>query len=324
MNRDLIVARVDKARTALAEAKDAKDAKRVKDAGHAAKTYAKRQKLGHEVIDYAHAIIVDAEALMGEFIIANPPMHGNGTNQYAKQPKCQTGILARSLSDLGVTPKESSAVQFVARIAKYEPAKFEAYRNNQTTISKVRREVKKAEVTKKVAELPSDRFRVLYADPPWSYGNSGVINEDNYGHVHRHYPSMTIGELCAMDVKSIADDNAVMFMWVTSPLLDECWPVIRAWGFQYKTSFVWDKVKHNFGHYNSVRHEFLLICTRGSCTPDVNKLFDSVVSEEKSGKHSEKPEVFREMIDTIYPHGKRIELFARKKTKGWEVYGNEA
>ena len=134
---------------------------------------------------------------------------------------------------------------------------------------------------------------------------------------------MTIDELCHMDIKGIVEDDAVLFLWVTSPLLGECWPVIRAWGFQYKTSFVWDKVKHNFGHYNSVRHELLLVCTRGSCTPDVNKLFDSVISEEKTDKHSEKPETFREIIDTIYPHGKRIELFARKKAKGWETYGNE-
>jgi N6-adenosine-specific RNA methylase IME4 len=134
---------------------------------------------------------------------------------------------------------------------------------------------------------------------------------------------MTIAELCAMDIKSIVEPNAVLFLWVTSPLLDECWPVIKAWGFEYKTSFVWDKVKHNFGHYNSVRHEFLLICTRGSCTPDSKELIDSVVEVERDNNHSGKPERFREIIDQLYSHGKRIELFARKKTKGWEVYGNE-
>ena len=134
---------------------------------------------------------------------------------------------------------------------------------------------------------------------------------------------MTIAELCAMDIKGIAGDDAVLFLWVTSPLLDECWPIIKAWGFNYKTSFVWDKVKHNFGHYNSVRHELLLVCTRGSCTPDAKELIDSVVEVERSKAHSGKPERFREIIDQLYPHGKRIELFARKNTKGWEAYGNE-
>ena len=77
------------------------------------------------------------------------------------------------------------------------------------------------------------------------------------------------------------------------------------------------------GHYNSVRHEFLLVCTRGSCVPDENKMFDSVQVIEKTKKHSEKPEEFRKIIDTLYPHGKRIELFARKKVKGWETWGAE-
>ena len=55
---------------------------------------------------------------------------------------------------------------------------------------------------------------------------------------------MSIDELCAMgpDIKAACDDDAVLFMWVTSPLLEECFPVIKAWGFKYKTSFVWDKV----------------------------------------------------------------------------------
>lgn len=175
--------------------------------------------------------------------------------------------------------------------------------------------------------LPTNNYRVWYADPPWHYGNSGAIGDtDNYGHAERHYPSMTIEELCAMGVsiKERATDDAVLFMWVTSPLLEECFPVIRAWGFQYKTSFVWDKVGHNYGHYNSVRHEFLLVCTRGSCTPDEKTLFDSVVSIEKSRKHSEKPEEFRRIIDTLYTQGNRIELFARTPADGWDAWGNEA
>ena len=92
--------------------------------------------------------------------------------------------------------------------------------------------MKREEAQSKLAKLPSDKFRVIYADPPWNYGNSGIISDsDNYGPAERHYPAMTIAELCALDVKSIAGADAVLFLWVTSPLLDECWPVIKAWGF---------------------------------------------------------------------------------------------
>jgi N6-adenosine-specific RNA methylase IME4 len=217
-----------------------------------------------------------------------------------------------------------SVVIEAAVILESDPSAARAILQGEKTISQVKREIKKAEVTERLATFPTDKYRVLYADPPWSYGNSGIIAQtDNYGRAERHYPSMTIAELCALDVKACVENDAVLFLWVTSPLLDECWPVIKAWGFEYKTSFVWDKVKHNFGHYNSVRHEVLLVCTRGSCTPDVTQLYDSVQTIERSDTHSEKPAQFREMIDTLYPHGKRLELFARTTVPGWDVWGNE-
>ena len=199
------------------------------------------------------------------------------------------------------------------------PDLFEQVKVGEKTIPQAKREMVKRERAE-TPPIPSDKYRMLYADPPWKYGNKGL---DDYGHAERHYPTMSISELCALPIKDLAEDSAVLFLWVTSPLLEECFPVIKAWGFSYKTSFVWDKVKHNFGHYNSVRHELLLVCTRGSCTPDVNKLFDSVQSIERSNEHSEKPEEFRAIIDTLYTHGKRIELFARRQVDGWDTWGNE-
>ena len=195
------------------------------------------------------------------------------------------------------------------------------------SISQAKREIvkRKRQNAPPLPEPESGKYRVLYADPPWKYNDSGVINDDNYGRAQRHYTTMSIQELCDLSsqIKDISESNAVLFMWCTSPFLEDVFTVINAWGFKYKTSFVWDKVKHNFGHYNSVRHEMLLVCTRGSCTPDNLKLFDSVQSIERTEKHSEKPHEFRDIIDTLYTHGKRIELFAREKHDNWDVWGNE-
>lgn len=172
----------------------------------------------------------------------------------------------------------------------------------------------------RVAPLPASHYRVIYADPAWNYGNSGL---DNYGHAERHYRTMSIEDICALDVASIADENAVLFLWATSPLLDDALKVIRAWGFIYKTSFVWNKLKHNFGYYNSVRHEFLLIATRGTCLPDEKTLHPSVIEIERA-EHSRKPVYFRELIDSLYTYGKRVELFAREQPSGeWDAWGNE-
>jgi N6-adenosine-specific RNA methylase IME4 len=167
--------------------------------------------------------------------------------------------------------------------------------------------------------LPDGKYRVILADPPWQYGNTST---DNMGEQRDHYRTMTIDELCDMPVENMADDNAVLFLWVTSPILEDAFRVIHAWGFEYKASFVWDKVKHVMGHYNSVRHEFLLVCTRGACQPDERRLFDSVVTEERT-EHSRKPETFRTIIDTIYPYGNRVELFSRTTAEGWDTHGNE-
>ncbi|MHA1370523.1 MAG: MT-A70 family methyltransferase [Promethearchaeota archaeon] len=176
--------------------------------------------------------------------------------------------------------------------------------------------------------IPKNVYRIIYADPPWKYteqGLTGVSDSyhrgDEYGNIPKHYKPMTIKELCNMKMPK-TEDNAVLFLWVTWPFLEKSFKVIEAWGFKYKTGIVWDKIKHNFGYYVSVRSELLLICTKGSCTPDVKVLHDNVVSIERT-KHSEKPERFREIIDEIYPKGNRIELFARKKVKNWDAWGLE-
>lgn len=174
--------------------------------------------------------------------------------------------------------------------------------------------------------IPPGKYRVIYADPPWEYGDTmGGFSRNMPGYdvsAEMHYPSKTIDELCDMPIKNLADINSVLFLWVTVPLIQEAFEIVEAWGFEYKTHFVWDKVKHNFGHYSSVRHELLFVCTRGSCLPDIPQLYDSVVSIERTD-HSCKPEQFREMIDTLYPTGARIELFARKNVDGWKAWGNE-
>lgn len=138
-----------------------------------------------------------------------------------------------------------------------------------------------------------------------------------------HYNTMSLEDIKDLSVKELAEDNAVLFMWATAPLLEEAFEVVNAWGFKYKTNIIWNKVKPNLGNYTSVRHEHLIIATKGSCTPDNTQRFNSVQTIERTGRHSEKPEEFRNIIETLYTYGNKIELFSRKKVEGWEAYGNE-
>ena len=200
------------------------------------------------------------------------------------------------------------------------PEDLEELRSGEKSINEKYTKIKKEQrqETLKTTEFPSGKYRVIYADPPWDYGK-GVQEENG---AEEHYPVMSLDALCDMPIQQITDDNAVLFIWATCPMLIKALEVIEAWGFTYKSMFIWDKIKHNMGYYNSVRHELLLICTKGSCTPDEAKLFDSVQSIERK-RHSEKPEEFRQIIETLYKYGNKIELFARKETEGWNVYGNE-
>jgi len=167
--------------------------------------------------------------------------------------------------------------------------------------------------------IPDGKYNVIYADPPWKYD----FGFDIYGAADRHYHTMSIEELCNLPIPELTEDNAVLFLWVTSPKLFDAQRIIKAWGFDYKTSFVWDKVKHVMGHYNSVRHEFLLVCVKGSFPKQSNTLHDSVIEIERSDEHSEKPDYFRQLIEEMYPKSKKIELFARQIAEGWDAWGNE-
>jgi N6-adenosine-specific RNA methylase IME4 len=168
----------------------------------------------------------------------------------------------------------------------------------------------------------TEKFRVIYADPAWSYNDKQET--PMLGGASKHYNTMSVSEICSLPVKDISEKDAILFLWVTSPLLEDAFTVIKSWGFKYKTSFVWDKIKHNMGHYNSVRHEFLLIATKGSCVPDNKKLYDSVQSIERNDNHSEKPIEFLDIIDDLYLYGNKLEMFCRNiKKQNWYGWGNE-
>lgn len=219
--------------------------------------------------------------------------------------------------------EEKAPEEVKAQLRTGEVSINQAYQEIKKDEKKIEIEKRREEIRESLVlhelKATEKKYRIIYADPPWKYGNAMpeyVTEPQDY------YSLMSTEDICAMPVKDITEQNAVLFMWTTSPHLPEALDVVKSWGFTYKTTFIWDKIKHNMGHYNSVRHEILLVCTKGACTPDVKKLFDSVQSIERT-EHSKKPEQFREIIETLYTFGNRIELFARTAPNGWDVFGNQ-
>lgn len=163
-------------------------------------------------------------------------------------------------------------------------------------------------------------FPVILADPPWRYEH--LISESRV--IENHYPTMSLEDICKMRVEDIATEDAILFMWTTSPKVAESVQVIGCWGFKYQTCLVWVKPSIGPGYYARQRHELLLVATRGNMpTPSEGSRHDSVVEAPRS-KHSEKPEVFYEIIERMYPDLPKVELFCRSPRDGWVVWGNQS
>ena len=170
------------------------------------------------------------------------------------------------------------------------------------------------------AARASGLYTVILADPPWRYDYA----QSDSRAVENQYPTMDLGGICALPFGSLIADDAILFIWATSPKLAESMQVVEAWGFTYRTCAVWVKDKIGMGYYFRQRHELLLIATRGDIkAPAPADRPDSVI-EAPRGQHSAKPEIVHAVINRMYPGHRKIELFARRPVAGWDVWGNES
>jgi N6-adenosine-specific RNA methylase IME4 len=156
----------------------------------------------------------------------------------------------------------------------------------------------------------------IYADPPWAYDN-----QSTRAATKNHYRTMTVEQLCALPVARIAADDGHLHLWTTNGFLFEAPKIFAAWGFEFKSTFVWVKPKLGIGNYWRNAHEILLTGVRG----DAKRFNDhSLISwlECQRGPHSEKPEQIRSFIERASP-GPRLEMFGRKAVDGWYVWGDQ-
>lgn len=172
----------------------------------------------------------------------------------------------------------------------------------------------------------SERYQIIYADPPWHYRDRAEAGRRGAGH---KYPLLSDRDVAALPVREICAADAMLFLWVTWPKLHEVLPVIDAWGFSYRTvAFVWVKrtrisgaLAWGMGSWTRANTEPCLLATRGR----PKRLSASVhqVVEAPLARHSEKPAVVRERIVQLAGDLSRIELFARQDVPGWDVWGND-
>ena len=171
------------------------------------------------------------------------------------------------------------------------------------------------------------KYNIIYADPPWHY--TGWRKGPRS--VERHYPTLKVDKIIDMKdtIKSISDENCILFLWVTFPCLIEGLKVMKEWGFKYKTcGFTW--VKRNkiadtwffgLGAWTRANAELCLLGTKGKIPRVSNKV--SQVVDTHIEEHSKKPAIVRDRIIELVGDLPRIELFARQTVEGWDCWGNE-
>jgi len=161
--------------------------------------------------------------------------------------------------------------------------------------------------------FPKAKYKTILADPPWKYGQGWGMGAGCY------YDLMDIKDICNLPVNDIADDNSHLYLWCPNGVLPQGLKVIKSWGFKFKTIITWVKSRSIIGYYFKGQTEHLLFGVKGKLPPRDRK--QVTIIRGKVRNHSRKPDEQYPLIEKVSPLP-RIELFARYRRKGWDVWSN--
>ncbi|MEG1818085.1 MT-A70 family methyltransferase [Pseudomonas sp.] len=178
---------------------------------------------------------------------------------------------------------------------------------------------------------PPRKYRVIYADPAWQFGNRNTGGTMKSA-AEAKYTVTSLADMAAMPVEQLADEHCLLVMWWVGAMPQEAINLCKAWGFRLvnMNGFVWRKLTKTgipfFGMGFSTRagSESALIGVRGKLGELIDDHSVRAVIEAKVGRHSQKPHEFREAIEKLCGDVHRVELFAREAAAGWDCWGNQA
>jgi N6-adenosine-specific RNA methylase IME4 len=209
---------------------------------------------------------------------------------------------------------EQTKEEWATWCASNDPVDIKELQGKRTELEERESKIREAQSQTEANALPN----LILSDPPWRYDFAETDNRQ----IENQYPSATVEEICNMAPKTQPD--AVLFLWATVAKLTEAFEVMNAWGFEYKTSAVWDKEKIGMGYWFRGQHELLLVGTKGKFSPPEQECRVSSVFREARGKHSAKPSCVYEWIEKAFPAAVKLEMFCRNPRAGWQVQGNES
>ena len=168
---------------------------------------------------------------------------------------------------------------------------------------------------------PSGWYGTIYADPPWE--GRWSLNGGPW-HGGAPYPTMSLGEVLSLPVRTLSMPHASLWLWVPNSLLEVAYGVVRAWGFRPSRLVTWDKIVPSLGSGIRAQSEQLVVGLKGKETIPTTpgeRLWTTIVRERRRA-HSQKPDVVYEMIEDLASRP-RVELFARRHRPGWDAWGDE-
>lgn len=167
------------------------------------------------------------------------------------------------------------------------------------------------------AKLPEGVFEVIVIDPPWPYGNAEHYDPENF-RATTPYPEMSLEEIGALELP--AADDCVLWLWTTHRFLPAAFPLLDAWGFEYRVPVTWVKDRMGVGRWLRSQSEYCLMATRGHPQRDLKG--QTTVVHAPMRQHSRKPDEFYEMVESLCI-GRRLDYFSRERRKGWEQFGSD-
>ena len=167
------------------------------------------------------------------------------------------------------------------------------------------------------------KYNIIVVDPPWIVKK--ITHRDRPNQIEMDYPMMNIYDIKNINIQSISDDNSWCFLWTTQKYLFQSKEVLEYWGFNHLLTMVWEKTYGRsagmplFGfRWNG---EFILVGYKGKIEMWPKRSLIPAVFSAENIRHSQKPDRFYKMIEPLGEN--RIDLFARQKREGWDVWGNE-
>lgn len=174
------------------------------------------------------------------------------------------------------------------------------------------------------------KYRTIYADPPWQFTNRTGKMAPEHKRLNR-YSTMKLEDIKQLPVNEVADTKCHLYLWVPNALLPQGLEVMKAWGFEYKTNLVWEKVRKDgfpdgrgVGFYFRNTTELLLFGITGgnNRTEQAGRSQVNLIRSIER-EHSRKPDEFVTLIENCST-GPYLELFARGDRAGWDMWGNQA